>query len=48
MDGMISGQRVSYIPILVMRRRKPIAVTCVGMTRIIMMNVNAAFLSLKR
>ena len=47
MDGMISGRSESYIPIFVIRRRNPIAVTCVGMTRIAMINVNAAFFALK-
>ena len=46
-DGMINGSRESYNPIFVIRRRKPIAVTCVGMTRIAMINVNATFLALK-
>ncbi len=35
------------MPIFVIRRRNPIAVTCVGMTRIIIIKVNATFLSLK-
>ena len=47
MDGMISGSRESYIPMFVIKRRNPIAVTCVGMTRIAMINVNAAFFNLK-
>ena len=37
----------SYIPIFVIKRRKPIAVTCVGITSIAMINVNAAFFNLK-
>ena len=32
MDGMISGSKESYIPIFVISRKNPIAVTCVGMT----------------
>ena len=44
---MMSGNRESYIPIFVINRRKPIAVTCVGITRIAMINVNATFFTLK-
>ena len=47
MDGMIRGHRVSYRPMLVTSRRKPMAVTWVGMTRMPMMKVKANFLSLK-
>ena len=47
MDGMINGRRESYIPILVINLRNPIAVTCVGITRIAIINVNAIFLPLK-
>ncbi len=46
MEGMISGRRESYNPIFVTRRRNPIAVTCVGITRIAMINVKATFLAL--
>ncbi len=35
------------MPIFVISRKKPIAVTCVGMTRIAMINVNAIFFNLK-
>ena len=44
---MISGSRESYIPMLVINRRKPIAVTCVGMTRIAIIKVKAIFFNLK-
>ena len=44
---MMSGRSESYIPIFVINRRNPIAVTCVGMTSIAMINVNAAFFILK-
>lgn len=47
MDGMIIGNKVSYIPILVINRRNPIAVTCVGITKMAMIKVKAAFLNLK-
>ncbi len=47
MEGMISGRRESYNPIFVTRRRNPIAVTCVGITRIAMINVKATFLAFK-
>ena len=47
MDGMIRGSKESYIPILVIKRKKPIAVTCVGITRIAIIKVNATFFSLK-
>lgn len=47
MEGRISGHSVSYRPMLVIRRKKPIAVTWVGMTRMAMMKVNASFLNLK-
>ena len=43
---MISGHNVSYSPIFVTKRWNPIAVTCVGITRIAIINVNAAFLAL--
>ncbi len=47
MDGRIRGSRESYIPIFVINLRNPIAVTCVGITRIAMIKVNAAFFNLK-
>ena len=47
MEGIISGSRESYIPILVISRKKPMAVTCVGITKIAIIKVNAAFFSLK-
>ena len=43
----MSGRSESYIPIFVISRRNPIAVTCVGITRIAIINVNAAFFALK-
>ena len=47
MDGMISGSKESYIPIFVISRKNPIAVTCVGITRIAIIKVKAAFFILK-
>lgn len=47
MEGIIRGSSESSMPILVTKRRKPMAVTWVGMTRIIMIKVNAAFFNLK-
>ena len=47
MDGMMRGHRVSYRPMLVISRRKPMAVTWVGMTRMAMMKVKANFFSRK-
>ncbi len=47
MDGIIRGSSESYIPILVTRRKNPIAVTCVGITRIAIIKVNAIFFNLK-
>ena len=46
-DGRIKGSSVSYIPMFVINLTKPIVVTCVGMTRIAMINVKATFFSLK-
>jgi hypothetical protein len=47
MDGMIRGSSESSMPMPVINRRKPIAVTCVGMTRIAIIKVKAAFFNLK-
>ena len=47
MDGMISGSKESYIPIFVISRKNPIAVTCVGITRIAIIKVKATFFILK-
>ena len=47
MDGIIRGSKESYIPILVIKRKNPIAVTCVGITRIAIIKVKATFLTLK-
>ena len=46
MDGRINGSRESYIPMFVTNFRNPIAVTCVGITRIAIINVNATFFAL--
>ena len=47
MDGIISGRSESYIPIFVISLRNPIAVTCVGITRIAIIKVKATFFPLK-
>ena len=46
-DGTISGAHESYIPIFVTSLKNPIAVTCVGITSIAIIKVNATFFNLK-